>query len=455
MSNRNAYHTIALGKPSLERKPVKPVCVVKAPLKGDQCRLFIEHLKSHPSLREFKFLNHSDHSNDDNNKNIKTSIYQNICLIDLSDIVLTKTKAGNFVNSIAKGNVSLLFLVNTTTPETAIQILSQQAIVLPNDLQPEDLAIQLKFLHRIKSMRYEAQLRRKSLQLNDYNNPILPHTNPKVLIAGSPNQHILSMVNTLCAHGYNFECTYRPAQSIRALESEFFDALVVFPKNESDPLLALAKSLKRHTRYKAMPVITICDTPQATSGGPFQGITLKSNHIDSFGACVVTSQMNCMKELTATKAYLHKVGAEEQRYLNTPVYKPNSFSSRLNEQARDPSPYHQWYISVCISAAEDVCISREHMLDQSGHILNQILRSEDFLCHISAKDKHVQFAAIINEGGRQEIKKISDRLTGFINNTMFHDDDDNPISLHAYNSYFPHEDGAHAEEIVAKILRGN
>ena len=75
-----------------------------------------------------------------------------------------------------------------------------------------------------------------------------------ILVAGKPSRRALAAINAIQPAIADMVCVFSPAQALRALERRRFDCALFLPARRDDLLYALARALKRHRQYAALPV---------------------------------------------------------------------------------------------------------------------------------------------------------------------------------------------------------
>ena len=96
-------------------------------------------------------------------------------------------------------------------------------------------------------------------------------------------QAALAALNALKPITEQCVCVFSAGQALRAVENMRFDAAVFLPKRDSDPLMSLARSLRRHPKHANMPIIFPMNDPDEAADYAMRGASdfMLTGHIPS------------------------------------------------------------------------------------------------------------------------------------------------------------------------------
>ena len=405
-------------------------------------------------------------------------------LIDLRQTFLHLEMADKIVLAAKNYRFQILFLLSVHTPEPIIKRLSHAGRIYLGEDLIGCLHDEFREMIRAKTIYNEFNRRKQSLdnfndnstvKLDTISSPAPAHPKlsipspaqgaPKTtLIAGKPGREILSLINALMDNGHTVKCAYRPGQAIRALESNMIDGAVFFPSQKGDPLIALARTMRRHTRFKSIPVIHVVPDRHLQQDMMFTirgaNSVLSCDHIMPCGGILIDNIFNFTKTISSMQAQLRATGLDHADHM--PVIRDELsllFSSEFFAhhthaliKNADCAERPLNFLAINIARAKDINISNRKILNQIGPLINRVIRAEDFIGQIGTNRYGLVCATALNSSHDDKIHKIAGRITSIIHNTMFYDNQGGPISLVANANVYTREAGLCIEETVAGIL---
>ncbi len=412
---------------------------------------------SDPGLIEYSFAETSK-TNSTHNLTLNDKTSQNkIGIVDLRGQTLHIKQAQKISEISHSEKTSVLFILDEKVPATIASILARHNHIYCGTLHTKGLANQLRNIFRKQTIIAEMERRKHVLNATtnehsaiDYNN------NMTILVAGPPGHHVLPLINSLEAAGYTVQCTYRPGQTMRALETDEINGIVIFPSEKGDPLLALARSMRRHTRHQTIPVIVAARDQEQAAIFDHDGLIIHHNHINETGAAIIDSEIRREKRIHIAKQYLRTGGIPEARDQKAHIFSPKVFARWLSATDNDGTAHSTLknFVAFRLTSHASIDISTRNMINQAGPLVNRVIRVEDFTALLSANNNSVNCAIGVNDCSQANINRIAGRIMGVIRSTMFHDNLGNPVPLSIEAKAFRRENGLCIEETFAGLLGG-
>ncbi len=392
-------------------------------------------------------------------------------LVDLRYRYLDNEIAKKIVKQSQSHHDNLLFILAPHTAPCVVKTLCCAGrVVLGDDLLGQ-LHNELREMMRAKTIVSEHYNRNQSLAAKgmkphktDQSTSIQKHT---ILIAGKPSRHILFLINCLNADHHKIICAYRPGQAIRALETETINGAVFFPEKKGDPLLALARTMRRHTQYQSLPVIHVMpenqthEDMQASLNGANCVITCEQ--IIPHAAALIPSVINKTSQISKLQQQLRVSGLHDDlslaqsmkiRSAKSRLFSAEFFAKHigvLNKKA-DQRDQALQFLTFQISKNRDTNMSKNTILRQIGPLVDRIIRAEDFMGHLSNTQHGVVCAATLSSCHGADGMRIAGRISSIVHNTMFYDNQGTPVPLKANATLFTRPKNMCVEETIAGLI---
>jgi diguanylate cyclase (GGDEF)-like protein len=249
----------------------------------------------------------------------------------------------------------------------------------------------------------------------------------RVLIAGEAGPTALAAVNALKPITEQCVCVFSAGQALRAAENARFDAAVFLPTRENDPLMGLARSLRRHPKHASMPVIFPLADPDDAEGYARRGATdfILMSHVASDLAAKVTIAARRARLLKTMRRFLEACEGDGVRDAASGAFTATFLSehgARLCARA-DQTSRPMALIALRVEAS-----AKDHgeaepgrrALHQAARLINRVTRAEDAVARIGSDTFFVMMPATTET----DAAKSALRIQGVLENTVFRSGDD-------------------------------
>ncbi len=383
--------------------------------------------------------------------------HADICLIDLrrSAVSTRKAKAMAAVLRRKSPESSMLFMVDPGLDPDVRAALRRYGEVAPAEEDLGHVAARCRQIIRLRNIAEETGERLKSLaalnRLVDF--PIISAANSRarVLIAGAPGPAALSAINAVSVIAESCVCVLSAGQAMRALDHETFDCAIILPMKANDPLAALTKALRRHSRHAAMAVIQVADNMDALGVYAKQGardFILKQDIIAELGprAQLAARRVRLARSMAA---FLRSCAGEGVRDPASGVFTTTFLAehgARLCARA-DQTGRPLSMTLVELGGAKE--FSR-HALHQAARLIARVSRAEDIAARIAPNKFIVAYPATTLD----DAVIAGKRIEGVLTNTAFRDKESaRPFALTAKTLSAERVAGASIEETIATLLK--
>lgn len=385
-----------------------------------------------------------------------------IGLIDLRGKNVSSRKAQSISAYLRKTSPesTIMFIVDPYVGETARKALRRHGEIVPVLSRAEGLVERCRQTLRMRNVAEEAGERLKTLASLNRLAEFPPITAPSgpfsILIAGEAGATALAALNALGPVSENAVCVFSAGQALRAAETSRFDAAIFLPTRENDPLLGLARSLRRHPRHASMPVIFPIRDPDEAAVLARRGASdfiLASHVADDLGAKAQIAARRA-RLARAMRRFLGACAGDTIRDANSGAFTATFLAehgARLCARA-DQTGRPLSMIALHIQAK-----SKEHgepepgrrALHQAAHLINRVTRAEDVAARIATDTFFVMMPA--TRAADAHIAAM--RIEAVLENTLFRSGDDKLLyGMQVEIAALAREDGASIEECVASAL---
>ena len=385
-----------------------------------------------------------------------------IGLIDLRGRKVSSRKAQSIAGILRKSSPesSILIIIDPYIDETARRALRRHGELVVMLTKPEALIERCRQVLRRRNIAEEAGERLKTLaglnRLNDFPPISAPTTNLRVLIAGEAGPIALNALNALKPITEQCVCVFSAGQALRAVESMRFDVAIFLPRRDSDPLMSLARSLRRHPKHANMPVIFPAHDTDESAAYALRGA------MDFLLAGHIATDLGPKAQLSARRARLLK---SMRRFLQACEGEgvrdaaSGAFTSAfLSEHgARLCARADQSGRALAMIALRIETESKEHgeaepgrrALHQAARLINRVTRAEDTAARVATDT----FFVLLPSTTEKNAEKAAARIQGVLENTVFRSANDHLLyGVHVETAAVARPEGMCIEECVALTL---
>lgn len=291
-------------------------------------------------------------------------------------------------------------------------------VIAGDDLVPLVNACRQKL--RVRNVAEETGERLKSIaaqtRLSEFAPIDTSNEPPSLLIAGAPGSTMLEAIAAAGEVCERADAAMSAGQAMRALEAGLYDCLAVLPKGPGDPLLGLARAIRRHRRFQDLPVIIVRPLGQTAVGeAPVNSEIVPPEHVQAdFGRRIVQLTRRS-RLLAAMRRFLSSCGGDGVRDRISGAFTSSFFgqhAARVFERAdqtRRPAAL------VGVRLASQLPAAGGRTLVDAARLINRVSRAEDFVGMI-APDTFVVLASATRG---EDAAFLARRAEGVIANTMF------------------------------------
>lgn len=334
---------------------------------------------------------------------------------------------------------------------------SGDLVVVNGDLSP--LADACRQRLRIRNIAEETGERLKSIaastRLSEFPPIETSSSAPSVLIASVPGPAALAALAAAETVSANCGAALTAGQAMRALETGLFDVAVFLPQSEGDPLVSLARSLRRHYRFQDLPVIMA-----APDAGPRLKIATASaaeallpQHLcDDLPARLLAVSRRA-RLIAAMRRFLSACSGEGVRDRLSGAFTPHFFTQHAERVFARADQTGRPASIVCIrlapATAEDVDIAAGRTLTEAARLINRVCRAEDCVGRLSRDT----FIVLMSSTTGPDSEFAAKRIEGVIANTMFRSRGTrNLFAVAAASASVERLPGARLDETIAAAL---
>ena len=356
-----------------------------------------------------------------------------IGLIDLRGRRVSSKKAQSVAAILRKSSpeCAVVILIDSYIDETARKALRRYGELVTVLTRPEGLIERCRQILRLRNVAEEAGERLKTLaslsRLNEFPPIAAPATPLRVLIAGEAGPTALAAINALKPITEQCVCVFSAGQALRAAENARFDAAVFLPTRENDPLMGLARSLRRHPKHASMPVICPLADPDDAEGYARRGANdfILTSHVAADLAAKVTIAARRARLLKTMRRFLEACEGDGVRDAGSGAFTATFLSehgARLcarADQSGRPMALVALRIEAKLREQSEAELGRR-ALHQAARLINRVTRAEDAVARIGPDTFFVMMPATTEPDAAQAMLRIQ----GVLENTVFRSLDD-------------------------------
>jgi PleD family two-component response regulator len=387
-----------------------------------------------------------------------------IGLIDLRGKQVSSRKAQSIAALLRKSSPesSVMLMIDSYLDETARKALRRHGELVTVLTAPEGLIERCRQILRLRNIAEEAGERLKTLatlsRLNEFPAISAPANSLKVLVAGEAGPLALTVLNTLQPITEQCVCVFSAGQALRAVESTEFDAAIFLPKNETDPLMSLVRSLRRHPKHAGMPVIFPLDDPDQAAALVMRGASdfMLADHFAADLGPKIQVSARRSRLVKTMRGFLQACEGDGVKDAASGAFTATFLAehgARLCARA-DQTGRRMALVALRIeteSKNQGTPEPGKRALHQAARLINRVTRAEDVVARIASDI----FLVLMPATTQQNAERAALRIRGVLENTVFRSaDDDLLYGINVAISASARPEGTCIEECVALALAG-
>lgn len=385
-----------------------------------------------------------------------------IGLIDLRGARLSSRKTQSIASVLRRTSPesAILIIIDPYLDDTARRALRRHGELVTMLTRPEALIERCRQLLRLRNVAEEAGERLKTLatlnRLNEFPPISAPSTPAQVLIAGEAGPTALAAVNALKPVAESCVCVFSAGQALRAIETASFDAAVFLPSRDNDPLMSLARSLRRHPKHASMPIIFPLGDPDDAADYARRGAAdfMLNGHVAADLAAKTQVAARRARLLKSMRRFLNACEGDGVRDPGSGAFTATFLSehgARLCARA-DQSGRAMSLIALKIEMDAREIGGAEpgrRALHQAARLINRVTRAEDVVARVGTDI----FMALAPATTEHDAGRAALRIQGVLENTVFRSSDEKLLyGVHIETAARQRPEGLCIEESVALAL---
>ncbi|MBB5518633.1 GGDEF domain-containing protein [Amphiplicatus metriothermophilus] len=278
---------------------------------------------------------------------------------------------------------------------------------------------------------------------------------PRTLIAGAPGDAALAALSAAERVSAETAGAMNAGQAMRSLETGAFDCAVLIPKGAGDPLLSLARAMRRHRKLHEIPVIVI--PPPGAPGGPVEvawrganvaDVVLRAHVSEDLGGRIVLAARRA-RLAAAMRRFLSACAGEGVRDRLSGAFAPAFFAQHAERLFARSDQTGRPLSLVALRLFPAAPHAGPRALAEAARLVNRVTRAEDFVARLSPDT----FIAVLSATGGADAAVAAKRVEGVIANTMFRDGEREKVfAIAAAAGVAERAPGARLEEALAGVL---
>lgn len=280
---------------------------------------------------------------------------------------------------------------------------------------------------------------------------------PSVLIAGEAGPTAMQAIAAAEAVAGESYAVLSAAQAMRALEAHAFDCAVLMPRGPGDPLMGLARSMRRHRRFQDLPLILVggdgFGTERWRLSGAYVAETLLARHAgDDLGGRILAASRRA-RLAAAMRRFLNACAGDGVRDRMSGAFAPGFFAphaERLFARADDTGrPLSVVGLRLAPVQADEAQVPASQMLAEAARLVKRVTRAEDFVARLTSDT----FIVLMPATQARDARAAAARVSGVIANTMFRTGIEcAPFAVAASTAVIGRERGGRLDETVAQAF---
>lgn len=278
---------------------------------------------------------------------------------------------------------------------------------------------------------------------------------PRTLIAAAPGDAALAALSAAERVSAKTVGAMNVGQTMRCLETGSFDCAVLIPKSAADPLLSLARAMRRHRRLHELPVIVIPpqNAPRALLEGAWRGanvvdIVLRAHVSEDLGGRILLAARRA-RLAGAMRRFLYACAGEGVRDRLSGAFAPTFFAQHAERLFARADQTGRPLSLVALRFVPGTPDAGPRAFAEAARLVNRVTRAEDFVARLSSDI----FVVLLPATSGADADIAAKRIEGVIANTMFRDGDGGKVfAIAAAAAVFERAPGARLEEALAGAL---
>ncbi|MGE0409627.1 MAG: GGDEF domain-containing protein [Amphiplicatus sp.] len=319
---------------------------------------------------------------------------------------------------------SLLYLGSSrlTAAERAYLRRSGELVLVEDDLKPAIEACRQRL--RLRNIAEETGERLKTIaastRLSEFPPIEAPTSGAVVLVAGAAGPSALAALSIAEKISADRAGVFSAGQVIRALETDAFDCAVFLAKADGDPLIGLARSMRRHRKFCDLPVILVGadERARARMARNWGAETLCADHLSDDLPGRIIAATRRARLIAAMRRFLSACAGEGVRDRLSGAFTPQFFhqhAERLFARAEHTGRPISLVGLRLLSLAPEGAEGGARLLTEAARLVNRVTRAEDCVGRLTGDT----FVALMSATTPQDATRAARRIEGTIANTMF------------------------------------
>ena len=343
-----------------------------------------------------------------------------------------------------------------SAPERAHLRRSGELVLVEDDLRPAVETCRQRL--RLRNVAEETGERLKSIaastRLSEFPPIEASSAPPSVLIAGAPGPLALAAFRIAETINDKSVASLTAGQVMRALELGSFDCAIFIAKSDGDPLFGLARSMRRHRRFRDLPIVMACgdETARARIAANWGSETLSGEQLgDDLGARVIFLARRA-RLIAAMRRFLAACAGDGVRDRISGAFTPQFFHQHAERLFARAEQTGRAIALIGLRLAPEAAAEEAggaRLLTEAARLINRTTRAEDCVGRLSGDT----FVALLNATNARDATAAARRIEGVFANTMFRARGRlAPFSVAAATAAVERPAGACVEEAIAGVL---
>lgn len=278
---------------------------------------------------------------------------------------------------------------------------------------------------------------------------------PNVLIAGDPGSLALCAIAKAGEIADRCDAALSASQAMRALESGLYDCAVFLPRTSGDPLLGLARTMRRHRRFQDLPVIAAL--PEAQGAGradlPSNVELVAPAHLEQDLPARLLALTRRARLMSAMRRFLNACAGDGVRDRICGAFTPAFFGqhaervfARADQTGRATSLVG---LRLASTTQDDLDVGGVRTLSEAARLVNRVTRAEDCVGRLTSDT----FITLMCATTRRDAEIAARRVEGVLANTMFRSRGAKRLfAVAAATTAVERKPRQHLEETLAQVL---
>lgn len=328
-------------------------------------------------------------------------------------------------------------------------------ILTEDDLRPAVEACRQRL--RIRNIAEEAGERLKTIaaltRLSEFPPIDASGAPPSVLVAGAAGPGALAVLGAAEMVGKQCAGAFSAAQAMRALETNAFDCAVFLPAGMGDPLIGLARAMRRHRRFRDTAVLLAAsdEALRARLAASWGSDVIGIHHAREDLPARLVSATRRARLIAAMRRFLSACAGEGVRDRLSGGFTSQFFGqhaqrvfARADQTGRSDS-----LVGLRLAPLAEGAAGEPRTLTEAARLVNRVTRAEDCVGRLSRDT----FVVLMSATTAADAAIAARRIEGVIGNTMFRARGrEAPFPVAAATAVVERAAGMGLEETIAGVL---